>query len=230
MPHQNKCVDGSNKIVLKKNESYFHGGNDLCILSEISGRLEMKTLKYIAYHCPKCDNDFFKIPEDRLEEFKKNQSKPVSERQVWQCDECLAKLMFNFESNVIQVLEDNHPNSSSRTLTLLKLDPSHEPVYIIVKGNGFHDKDGNFKNQQEYYYEQHTCPTNYLQDIFKIYEGTDGDPHGLFKFVKSIQLTEALKQLDLTRSELEDIDDHHHHLIGSLFPEIIPDYQPAIKK
>lgn len=181
----------------------------------------MKISKYIAYHCPKCDDDFFKISEDHLEEFKNRQLEPTTDRQVYQCRECLAKLIFNFESNVIEVVGDNYPNSSSRTLTLLKLDPSHEPVYIIVKGNGFHDKDGNFKSQQGYYYEQHTCPTNYLQDIFKIYEGTDDDPHGLFKFVKSIKLTEALRQLGVSRSELEDTNDHHEFLTSVLFPEIL---------
>lgn len=67
-----------------------------------------------------------------------------------------------------------------KTSTLLVLEPQKENIFLIVKG---------FKNTQEhneYYYNEGTCPTNYLNESEEIYLGDHPDPHGLFKFVKSI--------------------------------------------
>jgi hypothetical protein len=175
----------------------------------------------MAFHCPKCDEVFQKIPVDELARFRERQARNSSTRQSWQCSGCLTQLMFDFESDTIQTLEEGYPDSVSKTLTLLRLDPLDKPVYLIVEGSVFYNKDGKYNKDQSYYYNEHTCPTNYLQNTFKVYVGDNDDPHGLFEFVRSVKVTDVLEKLDLTVDELLNGNEHHHFLTSHVFPEIL---------
>jgi hypothetical protein len=181
----------------------------------------MKTSLYTAFHCPKCDDVFLKIPVDELAGFRERQVKGSSTRQSWQCGGCLTQLMFDFESDTIQILEEGHPGSSSKNLVLLKLVPTDKPIYLLVEGYTHYDKHGKYNPDQSYFYNEHTCPTNYLQSVLKIYEGDDGDPHGLFQFVRNARMTDVLEKLNLTADELLSGNEHHHLLTSHIFPEIL---------
>lgn len=76
------------------------------------------------------------------------------------------------------------------TLDLLQMDESitgKNKVYIMVEGVCRCDKDGNLDTSgQPYFFEEHTCPWNYLR--FPISVNGDPDPHGIFRWVASIPL------------------------------------------
>jgi hypothetical protein len=46
------------------------------------------------------------------------------------------------------------------------------------------DSPEEFVDHQQYFYEEHTCPTNCLSSTEQIIFQNDADPHGLFKLVK----------------------------------------------
>lgn len=69
-----------------------------------------------------------------------------------------------------------------RNSVLLELPPQTESIYLILKGT-------KGKNT-EYLYNEHQCPSNYLRDVTEVYINDDPDPHGLFKFVASIDKLE----------------------------------------
>ena len=64
------------------------------------------------------------------------------------------------------------------TLVLLK----RNGIYLIVNGHG----NGN----DEYFYNEHTCPTNYMQDVEAVIYEKDADPHGVFEWVATIDKPE----------------------------------------
>lgn len=64
-----------------------------------------------------------------------------------------------------------------RKLVLLQRDN----VYLIVDHSTFSDVT---EGQLQYYFDQHTCPTNYFRATQAILiPPLDNDPHGLFKYV-----------------------------------------------
>jgi len=61
-----------------------------------------------------------------------------------------------------------------------------ERVRIVVEGMGF-QKDGEpliVGENDEYFYDEATCPSNYLG--VPIFVGEDGDPHGVFSHVETV--------------------------------------------
>lgn len=78
---------------------------------------------------------------------------------------------------------DKHPDMF-KTLNLLRLNLVEGPLFFIVEGvapfkGDAADLDG------EYFYEEHTCPTNFIP-IEAIFTPTDDDPHGAFEYVRSV--------------------------------------------
>lgn len=68
------------------------------------------------------------------------------------------------------------------TLTLLRF-PNRPDAYLVVAGTrNASDRPG---ENERYFYDEHTCPTNYL-DIEAIWDGADDDPHGIFAYVATI--------------------------------------------
>lgn len=76
----------------------------------------------------------------------------------------------------------DHPKHY-KTLNLLVIPPRDKPVYFVVEGiAAVGDPPGEGK---DYFYEEHSCPTNYVECEAIIYEG-DEDPHGVFQFVRAV--------------------------------------------
>lgn len=45
------------------------------------------------------------------------------------------------------------------------------------------DTPEEYAHEQRYFYNQHTCPTNWIGEIVEIIFKGDRDPHGVFEFV-----------------------------------------------
>ena len=111
----------------------------------------------------------------------------------WYCDKCGCSILGTVtESGAdIRIHKDRKANS----LVLLRLNvPGTEdkPVHIVVKGFAFHKKgetpefDG---DGTRYFYDEGTCPWNYLR--LPIKEGDDIDPHGLFVFEDAVAMPDG---------------------------------------
>lgn len=70
------------------------------------------------------------------------------------------------------------------TVDVLVLNPQEKPVYFVVEGMRFegegHDDSDN--EHKRFFYEEHSCPTNWLKPTMLYFDGDD-DPHGLIKFL-----------------------------------------------
>lgn len=80
-----------------------------------------------------------------------------------------------------------------KTLTLLRLDPQEHPVYFVVETYGDPPATEDDREHLMYFYEEHSCPTNYIR-CEAIISKNDTDPHGLFTYVRSIPRPKALDE------------------------------------
>lgn len=128
--------------------------------------------------CPHCEKEEFSIWH--LE--KGTQFGP------WLCDNCgKAFVGTRTESGADLELIKEY-----KIPTIVTLKYIHDPRLILrVHGNNYSEYDGTMKeNYNDYFYNEHTCPVNYLRDVCEIIfasndsdEADDEDPHGIFEFV-----------------------------------------------
>ena len=127
---------------------------------------------------------------------------------LWYCDACgqRYRLVFHASGSVdISIAKGR----KITTVDLLVLKPQTQPVYFIVHGMRFVDemtvadklRDATLQltgdaptgqvsdvtaaeehDRKQFYYEEHSCPTNWLKPE-KVYFDGDNDPHGLIEFV-----------------------------------------------
>jgi hypothetical protein len=123
------------------------------------------------------------------------------------------------EQTVMVPVDSEHPSHANmfKTLNLLRLfTRSGEPVYFVVEGCAIHD--ANEPLNHSYFYDEHSCPTNYVQ-VAAIMTREDDDPHGVFEYVRSVWMPHDYDE--------EAIDVDNEQLFRRLFPEIdqpVPEY------
>ena len=78
-----------------------------------------------------------------------------------------------------------------RAMALLKLESADGPVYFVVEGLV---SDEDVKEQQKharYFYEEHSCPTNWIDQTAAVIHNGDADPHGFLEFVRIVEVPEG---------------------------------------
>lgn len=106
---------------------------------------------------------------------------------AWYCHACGGRysLIFTQDGGVTIAALDEREIT---TIDVLVLEPQAKPVYFVVKGMRFEGRDCNHDDEhdhKEFFYESHSCPTNWLQPVM-IYHDGDADPHGLLRFVTHV--------------------------------------------
>lgn len=106
----------------------------------------------------------------------------------------------------------DHPFHAAlrKTLVLLKIESVRGPVYFVVEGlHTWPLEDGvTLGAANEYFYEEHTCPTNFIP-IPMVSFGGDPDPHGVFEVVDAVWMT----------TEYDALEDEDEYLIEA-FPQM----------
>lgn len=91
-----------------------------------------------------------------------------------------------------------------KTLVLLRLfQRDGSPVYFVVQGLGTLG-DGESDLDDEYFYDEHTCPTNYIP-IEAVMTPEDDDPHGAFEYVRSVWMPHDYGQDGNERAKLREL-------------------------
>jgi len=119
--------------------------------------------------CPRCKEREF--PIDHIVSLPNFSS-------LWYCDNitCGVRLSVRVSFGVLDV--EVTDEFSIPSLVLLK----RGDIQLIVKG--IYDED---EARKIFYYNENTCPTNYLQECKQIYLDGQEDPHGIFKYVQQIR-------------------------------------------
>lgn len=147
--------------------------------------LEMTEVKPIAVTqhyvaCPWCG----KNTESTIDHLLDNEDTQVR----WYCHACGEKIAIRFKAG--KVFVGKVPGAKlCNSLVLLR----HGDIALVVKGLKFQE---NLAGDSSYYYNEHTCPTNYMRDVKVIINLRTGetDPHGIFKYVKEVPYDPAIEE------------------------------------
>ena len=76
-------------------------------------------------------------------------------------------------------------------LVLLRVTPESQPLYLVLGVRRWPGREN--RASDEYYYNEHTCPTNWTDQIVAVISGGDEDPHGFAKFVRRTEPPEGMR-------------------------------------
>lgn len=139
------------------------------------------TVKYF-YDCPSCATGKFSYGHLR--------DSPHGMNVTWDCPECGAVINATAttgEPDKIMVRDTGKVERDYDTLVLLRYSAStpEHPLYIVIKAKWYaHAQDRALGETDVYFYDEHTCPWNYLR-LPTLFAG-DNDHHGLFEHVKTV--------------------------------------------
>lgn len=104
----------------------------------------------------------------------------------WYCDECGQSIRGEVKSGSVEI--EKHTAVKIDTLDLLCIPPRDKPVYFVVAGSKISPRDNRDEElgHTKFFYEEHTCPTNWLGEVLEVVDRGDRDPHGLFEYMGSI--------------------------------------------
>lgn len=147
-----------------------------------------------TWSCPNCRHENL---------CQKDFPKPFSSPSVQKCSNCAKNFKFwiNETAAGFELVCEDAPPTHVEVLCLLKYHRPGVPLFIIV-----HDS-APIKNDVPdldltYYFDEGTCPTNYLGQVLMICDEGDPDPHGVFQFVRAVPVEKIAKHLNVKREEL----------------------------
>jgi hypothetical protein len=109
----------------------------------------------------------------------------IGQPTTWTCQECRE------QAHVVRINEHDFqvvPTSKKETpITVTLRSVTVPPITVKVNTWKYAHSQGlpqeEFVENERYFYNEHTCPTNWLRDIEQIEFEGDRDPHGVFEFV-----------------------------------------------
>jgi hypothetical protein len=110
---------------------------------------------------------------------------PVGFKTKWTCQVCRT------QSNIERLDENNFevvPTGRKDTPITVTLQSITEPK-ITLKLNAWrcahsqNESDEDLRSSEQYFYNEQTCPTNWVSQIVQMEFQGDTDPHGVFEFV-----------------------------------------------
>lgn len=134
--------------------------------------VQAKVRLYIP--CPSCTDGSWRA--DQLHE---------GQSTTWTCNSC------HREANILRVDYNDFrttPTGRKETPVVVTLRSDTKPA-ITVRLNTWKyahsqkDTKKEYEEHQRFYYDEHTCPTNWIKQVEEISVGKDKDPHGIFEFV-----------------------------------------------
>lgn len=138
---------------------------------------------------------------------------------IWSCDKCSARFKFLVVKGVFTMT----PTEQDSTRCLVLLRHRHDKKTLIVVKGYTHGSDDYITEagHKRYFYEEHTCPTNFL-GVLKISREGDQDYHGIFEYVRHVSMVEAEALVGL-----RNWDDDFEHGLDKVFPELADEnYEP----
>lgn len=156
---------------------------------------KIKTSKHIQ--CPNCSKATNSI--DHLD------GKEISTR--WYCDDCGYEYSFNLTKSGELTDVKLTGRKVSKSLVLLKCGD----IGLVVEGMVF---DGD-KSNNEYFYNEHTCPVNYMKNVKMVFDlkNDDTDPHGIFEYVKTLPWEHDIDVCNSYELELKLLKEFNNNIL-----------------
>lgn len=128
----------------------------------------------------------------------------------WYCGECRQPFDVRVKApGDVELTKTTMLGEFSRAMNLLRFDGKDGPVFFVMDKDRYREGDQSpteFQDSQRFFFEEHSCPTNWLRDCVAVIEDGDCDPHGFLTFVRAVDVPQDF-----------DVDDDEQWAI--LFPE-----------
>ena len=151
---------------------------------------EVKPLKEIKYYstCPSCHEKDGTV--DHLLD--------LNTSTMWYCDNCGARYSLKFENGKMFIGKTKE--YKEKTLVMLK----YSDVVLIVEGMKFSDYK---ENNDAYFYNEGTCPINYMRSVKMIIDikNNDNDPHGIFEYIETVDYDERIDDPNCTLDSIKEM-------------------------
>lgn len=91
----------------------------------------------------------------------------------------------------VEVRKSDTRRTFSRSMALLKLEGKKDTVFFIMDHNRYHsgdpsdETDDANQHNQRYFFEEGSCPTNWIDQCAAVIVSGDCDPHGFLEFVRA---------------------------------------------
>ena len=136
--------------------------------------------------CPGCSK-----PDNTIDHFLEFNN-PVSTQ--WYCDRCGEQYSFTVTKQNDELIVSDLKltgNKKKKCLILLK----HDDIGLVIKGSNF---SSGYNLQQEYFYNEHTCPVNYMSEVKEVFDlkNQDIDPHGIFEYIGTLPYDDRIDELN----------------------------------
>lgn len=125
--------------------------------------------------CPSCGYDKGFICTHLREEVL--QTKTSRRFGPWYCDKCGNAINGRVEADGTVLTEPGTSTKEDRAVLLVLPISADESLYLVVKGMSFIDAEKpetveEARGHKRYFYEEHTCPTNYFHNTLVVISDT----------------------------------------------------------
>jgi hypothetical protein len=123
-------------------------------------------------------------------EFQYNHLEPGKNWGPWHCSNCGVSFRGSIDMSGEPIVERTSEGIDEPVLVLLRLClplSDGSIVHAIIKAVNYGGKAID-ESHQEYFYNEGTCPTNWMSEIDTIIENQNVDPHGIFQWVSTITM------------------------------------------
>lgn len=136
----------------------------------MASKLRQETKTYVV--CPKCDSNVGTV--DHLREYTYDKF-----WGPWYCDNCGQGVSGAIKNGEVIVGECS--KSKGKAISILYRDG----LVFFLETDTYSDWEEEENKDRRFYYEEYTCPTNFLGEVFSIYDSEDEDldTHGIFKYI-----------------------------------------------
>jgi hypothetical protein len=120
----------------------------------------------------------------------------------WYCNACGQpfNVLVKAPSDVEITKAEGHVRSFSRAMSLLKFDGKEGAVFFVMDHNHYHsgepETDDEFQSHTRFFFEEHSCPTNWLDECVAVIADGDSDPHGFLSFVRAVDVPQDFNEDD----------------------------------
>ncbi len=110
----------------------------------------------------------------------------------WFCRECRREFLVDVRSPSEVIVSRGKPDRRFiPCATLLALDGADGPVYFVMDDESYEDgpvdTDEELQSSRQFFFEEHSCPMNWIGNCRVIVKAGDDDPHGVLRFVRSVR-------------------------------------------
>jgi len=137
---------------------------------------ELRHTRYFL--CPSCNQCKFEVEHLMNEDVSFG---------PWYCktNNCDCVVRGQVQDGKITVEQSTRMRDQFPTLSLLKF----RDIYLIVNDDVIGDQNGHI-DHWDYFFHSHQCPENLFRSVAHVFDGQEGDPHGIMRFVASIPGTD----------------------------------------